>query len=61
MMSEEEPLLTKEEQELILKLENEMLFALTGAHIKFYKNEIQTIISQAQRRHAFLSKHACEV
>lgn len=53
-MSDANPLLTKEEQVLIDKLENEMLFALSSAHIKFYKNEIQTIISQAKRRQAFL-------
>ncbi|HZH61660.1 MAG TPA: hypothetical protein VEY70_19220 [Metabacillus sp.] len=60
-MSEIKPLLTKEEQELIDKLESEMLFALTSAHIKFYKNEIQTIISQAKRRQAFLTKHTYEL
>jgi len=61
MMSEEKTLLTKEEQVLIDKLENEMLFALSSAHVKFYKNEIQTIISQAKRRQAFLTKYAYEL
>ncbi|PMC35101.1 hypothetical protein CJ195_20105 [Bacillus sp. UMB0899] len=60
-MNEEKTLLTIEEQALIERLENEMLFALTSAHIKFYKNEIQTIILQAKRRQALLSKYAYEL
>lgn len=56
MMNDMNSLLTEEEQKIITKLESEMLFALTVAHMTFYKNEIQAIISQAKRRHSFLEK-----
>ncbi|MGM7720121.1 hypothetical protein [uncultured Metabacillus sp.] len=54
-MIAEKELLTKEELEIVTKLEAEMMYALTLSHMNFYKNEIQTIISQAKRRHQFLS------
>ncbi|MGM0873384.1 MAG: hypothetical protein ACQEWV_01055 [Bacillota bacterium] len=57
-MEDEKEWLTKEEQEIVAKLETEMFFALTLAHMNFYKNEIQTIISQAKRRHQFLLQHS---
>ncbi|MCM3160226.1 hypothetical protein [Metabacillus litoralis] len=55
-MNDMNSLLTEEEQKIITKLESEMLFALTVAHMTFYKNEIQAIISQAKRRNSFLEK-----
>ncbi|KKI93883.1 hypothetical protein WQ54_02225 [Bacillus sp. SA1-12] len=57
-MIDDKALLTKEEQEIVAKLEAEMMYALTLSHINFYKNEIQTIISQAKRRHQFLNRHS---
>lgn len=57
-MKDDIALLTKEEQEIVAKLESEMFFALTLAHMNFYKNEIQTIILQAKRRHQFLSQRS---
>lgn len=56
-MINDKTLLTKEEKEIVAKLETEMYSALTHAHMNFYKNEIQTIYSQAKRRHQFLLNH----
>lgn len=60
MMIVDKELLTKEEQEIVDKLESEMFFAITRSHMNFYKKEIQTIISQAKRRHQFLQRHSNE-
>ncbi|MDQ0229514.1 hypothetical protein [Metabacillus malikii] len=54
----EKELLTKEEQRLVDKLESEMFYASTRTHMNFYKNEIQTILSQAKRRHKLLKNQS---
>lgn len=57
-VKEDKALLTEVELEIVAKLEAEMFSARTRTHMNFYKNEIQTIISHAKRRHQFLIQHS---
>ncbi|TXC91469.1 hypothetical protein FS935_07450 [Metabacillus litoralis] len=53
----DQTLLTDKERKLINKLETEMFYALTINQIRFYKNEIQTIINHAKRRNLLVNEH----
>ncbi|MEC2075175.1 hypothetical protein [Metabacillus fastidiosus] len=55
-MKIDETYLTDEEKLIVQKLKNEMYSALTVDHIRFYKKEIEQIVSQAKRRHQFVDK-----
>ncbi|MED4403758.1 hypothetical protein [Metabacillus fastidiosus] len=55
-MKIDETYLTDEEKLIVQKLKNEMYSALTVDHIRFYKKEIEQIVSQAKRRQQFIDK-----
>ncbi|MGD6817570.1 hypothetical protein [Metabacillus sp. 84] len=48
--------LTPEEKLLVVKLRSEMFNALTLEHMKFYKQELDKIYEQAERREEFKEK-----
>ncbi|WP_243291667.1 hypothetical protein [Bacillus sp. FJAT-47783] len=46
----DETVLTDEEKRIVSRLKDEMLQALSVQHMRFYKQEIERLIEQAERR-----------
>ncbi|MTH53122.1 hypothetical protein GKZ89_06825 [Bacillus mangrovi] len=56
MLHRDDTFLTPEEKLLVVKLREETFNALTLEHMKFYKEEMEKIYEQAERREKFKDK-----